>query len=104
MEREGYLTPRAGTVFQSGAETADEPVSEYRTVPTDGKTAEFLSGAYAQIGVTTGYDPAYRKLGFPNGDVPLETGVCSDVVVRTFRKAGTDLQAEINADMTTHFS
>ena len=58
-----------------------------------------LEGAIAQAGVTTGYDPAYVALEYPNGDVPEKTGVCSDVVVRAFRKAGVDLQKEIHEDM-----
>ena len=60
---------------------------------------QMLAGAIAQAGVTTGYDPAYVKLDYPGGDVPEKTGVCSDVVVRAFRKAGIDLQKEIHEDM-----
>ena len=60
---------------------------------------QMLEGAIAQAGVTTGYDPAYVALDYPNGDVPEKTGVCSDVVVRAFRKAGVDLQKEVHEDM-----
>ena len=60
---------------------------------------QMLEGAIAQAGVTTGYDPAYVALEYPNGDVPEKTGVCSDVVVRAFRKAGIDLQKEVHEDM-----
>ena len=41
---------------------------------------------------TTGYDPSYAKLDYPGGDVPIETGVCTDVIIRAFRKGGIDLQ------------
>lgn len=58
-----------------------------------------LDGAMDQIGRTTGYDASYQKLEYPNGDVPIETGVCSDVVVRAFRKAGIDLQKDVHEDM-----
>ena len=58
-----------------------------------------LEGAIAQAGVTTGYDPSYVALEYPGGDVPEKTGVCSDVVVRAFRKAGIDLQKEVHEDM-----
>ena len=44
--------------------------------------------ARSQIGVTTSYDPAYRVLGFPMGDVDARTGVCTDVVVRAYRRQG----------------
>jgi uncharacterized protein len=60
---------------------------------------QMLEGAIAQAGVTTSYDPSYVALDYPGGDVPEETGVCSDVVVRAFRKAGIDLQKEIHEDM-----
>jgi uncharacterized protein YijF (DUF1287 family) len=60
---------------------------------------QMLEGAIAQAGVTTGYDPSYVALDYPGGDVPEKTGVCSDVVVRAFRKAGIDLQKEIHEDM-----
>lgn len=60
---------------------------------------QMLEGAIAQAGVTTGYDPAYVALEYPGGDVPEKTGVCSDVVVRAFRKAGIDLQKEVHEDI-----
>ena len=61
---------------------------------------QMLDGAIAQAGVTTEYDPSYVALDYPGGDVPEKTGVCSDVVVRAFRKAGLDLQKAIHEDMT----
>src|SRR5260221_13475957 len=63
-----------------------------------------IDGAIEQIGKTTSYDPSYQKIEYPNGDVPMETGVCSDVVVRAFRKAGIDLQKEVHDDMKANFS
>lgn len=42
---------------------------------------DLVKAARAQIGVTTGYDPAYRKLAFPGGDVAPDRGVCTDVVI-----------------------
>ncbi|MCK7614839.1 DUF1287 domain-containing protein [Roseibium sediminicola] len=66
---------------------------------------KLISAAESQIGVTLIYDPAYTGLGFPNGDVPRERGVCTDVIVRAYRDAfGFDLQREVNADMKAHFS
>jgi uncharacterized protein YijF (DUF1287 family) len=59
--------------------------------------------AVRQVGVTTVYDPTYVRIGFPNGDVPPERGVCADVVVRAFRRVGIDLQAEVHADMVKNF-
>ena len=41
------------------------------------------------------YDPNYTKIDYPNGDVPSNRGVCTDVVIRTLRKIGIDLQVEV---------
>ncbi|MDX2043983.1 MAG: DUF1287 domain-containing protein [Acidobacteriota bacterium] len=62
------------------------------------------ASAIEQTTYTTSYDPAYVKLDYPNGDVPKETGVCSDVVVRAFRSAGIDLQKELHEDMARNFA
>ena len=57
-----------------------------------------------QIGKTTSYDPAYRRLKYPNGDIPIKQGVCTDVIIRTLRKGlKIDLQKEIHEDMTANF-
>src|SRR5260370_26749873 len=63
-----------------------------------------IDDAIDQVGKTTGYDPSYQKIEYPNGDVPIETGVCSDVIVRAFRQAGIDLQKDVHEDMKSNFS
>src|SRR3989440_11422287 len=63
-----------------------------------------INGVIDQVGKTTSYDPSYQKIDYPNGDVPIETGVCSDVIVRAFRKGGIDLQQEVHEDMNANFS
>lgn len=60
---------------------------------------KLVNDAKKQIGVTRYYDPAYVKLTFPMGDVPKDRGVCTDVVVRAYRKQGKDLQLLVNKDM-----
>ncbi|MFC3160193.1 hypothetical protein SAMN05443633_102485 [Chryseobacterium arachidis] len=50
------------------------------------------------------YDPAYFTLKYPNGDVPSDKGVCTDVVIRAYRKLGIDLQKEVHEDMAKNFS
>ncbi len=49
------------------------------------------------------YDPAYFSIPYPNGDVPAGKGVCTDVVIRAYRKLGIDLQKEVHEDMLAHF-
>jgi uncharacterized protein len=65
---------------------------------------KLLESAVEQTKITRGYDPAYVVIPYPNGDVPVETGVCTDVVIRGFRKAGVDLQKEVHEDMAVNFS
>jgi uncharacterized protein YijF (DUF1287 family) len=66
--------------------------------------SKVLRGAFEQVGVTTRYDAAYSSIPFPGGDVPIERGVCTDVIVRAYRKAGFDLQQLVNRDMSRSFA
>lgn len=50
------------------------------------------------------YDPSYFSISYPNGDVPKGKGVCTDVVIRAYRKLGIDLQKEVHEDMKKNFS
>ena len=50
------------------------------------------------------YDPGYFRIDYPNGDVPTDKGVCTDVVIRAYRKVGIDLQKEVHEDMQQNFS
>lgn len=50
------------------------------------------------------YDPQYFSIPYPNGDVPADKGVCTDVVIRAYRKVGIDLQKEVHEDMKANFS
>jgi uncharacterized protein len=49
------------------------------------------------------YDPSYFSIAYPNGDVPAHKGVCTDVVIRVYRKMGIDLQKEVHEDMQKNF-
>src|SRR5689334_21908077 len=50
------------------------------------------------------YDPTYFSIPYPNGDVPADKGVCTDVIIRAYRKLGIDLQKEVHKDMKKNFS
>ena len=71
---------------------------------TNPQIKKVVDAAIEQTQYTFEYDPAYARLDYPGGDVPRQTGVCADVVVRAFRSAGVDLQKEIHEDMSKHFS
>lgn len=49
------------------------------------------------------YDPSYFRIDYPNGDIPSDKGVCTDVVIRAYRKLGIDLQKEVHEDMRANF-
>lgn len=49
------------------------------------------------------YDPSYRRIPYPGGDVPDNIGVCTDVVIRSYRALGIDLQKDVHEEMIAHF-
>ncbi len=53
---------------------------------------------------TVRYDPAYVRIPYPGGDVPDDTGVCTDEVIRSYRAVGVDLQKEVHEDMAKNHS
>ena len=89
---------------QRAVEVPQRALAEAMQVKADATPLEKVNaGAIEQTTQTTGYDGSYVKLDYPNGDVPPSTGVCADVVVRAFRKAGIDLQKELHEDMKKNF-
>lgn len=49
------------------------------------------------------YDPSYFSIDYPNGDIPDNKGVCTDVIIRAYRKFSIDLQKEVHEDMEKNF-
>lgn len=83
-----------------GLEAAEQPSPTRATFPLN-----IVSAARSQIGKTTRYDPKYYALSYPKGDVPIEAGVCTDVVIRALRESlGLDLQKLVHEDMKSSFS
>ena len=50
------------------------------------------------------YVSAYIHLDYPGGDVPADTGVCSDEIIRAYRTVGVDLQKEVHEDMVENWA
>ncbi len=96
------LTTRQGTTGLAATLSTTAPRTTLAPNATAG--AQLVVAARKQVGVTTGYDPRYVGIGYPGGDVPIATGVCSDVVVRALRGLGIDLQVRIHQDMKANFS
>ncbi|MEK6796899.1 MAG: DUF1287 domain-containing protein [Spirochaetota bacterium] len=67
--------------------------------PVDDTRNMIAVNAMRQVGRTLTYDPEYVKLDYPMGDVPIEKGVCTDVIIRALRGINIDLQKEIHEDL-----
>jgi uncharacterized protein len=88
------------------------PKARRSPIPASARTApissplvkQLVAAAIEQATYTVRYDPSYVRIDYPGGDVPLERGVCSDVIVRAFRRNGVDLQKEVHEDMARNFS
>ena len=82
-----------GCSFAWGQVKRDPPLS-----------ARLVKAALERTAHEVVYDGAYRGIAYPGGDVPDHTGVCTDVVIRSYRKLGIDLQVLVHEDMKANFS
>lgn len=64
---------------------------------------ELARAALARTMHRVRYDGRYLKIAYPMGDVPADMGVCTDVVIRSYRELGIDLQEEVHKDIRKHF-
>ncbi|HKX26923.1 MAG TPA: DUF1287 domain-containing protein [Blastocatellia bacterium] len=84
---------------------SERQLTEARQVKPNATPLEkVVADSIEQTTKTFSYDPAYVKLDYPNGDVPIDRGVCADVVIRAFRKGGVDLQKEVHEDLKQNFA
>jgi len=60
---------------------------------------KFVAAAIERPHHSVRYDGAYVHIPYPNGDVPAETGVCTDEIIRAYRAVGVDLQKLVHEDM-----
>ena len=63
-----------------------------------------IASARSQVGKTIIYDGSYQRISYPGGDIPIDRGVCTDVIVRAYRSLGFDLQQLVHEDMRKHFN
>jgi uncharacterized protein YijF (DUF1287 family) len=74
-----------------------------RRAESDVYADRLVAAAVAQTGSKVIYDGSYRRMAYPGGDVPESIGVCTDVVIRAYRRVGVDLQVKVHEDMTRAF-
>jgi hypothetical protein len=69
----------------------------------DGFASRLVAAAVAQVRTPVTYDGRYRRIPCPGGDVPENIGVCTDVIIRAYRRVGIDLQVKVHEDMKRAF-
>jgi uncharacterized protein YijF (DUF1287 family) len=74
------------------------------SVPQDNFPARLAAAAFALTQQPVMYDATYFRIPYPNGDVPTGKGVCTDVIIRAYRKVGIDLQQLVHEDMKRNFN
>ena len=67
-------------------------------------THRLVGAALDRLNHTVRYDSAYVSISYPGGDVPADTGVCTDEIIRIYRVLGIDLQKEVHEDMVNNLS
>jgi len=99
-DRSGREAAPADAEISPTPSVTPQAESEHQTAPS-----AIVTAARSQVGMTTIYDPAYIQLAYPGGDVPVDRGVCTDVVIRALRDAfNMDLQKLVHEDMKAAFS
>ena len=94
--RIGVLLPTITLLFTSAA-------NAQRSADPGEFSRQLVAAAMERTRHRVRYDGSYRSIPYPNGDVPADVGVCTDVVVRSYRVLGIDLQTEVHEEMVAHF-
>jgi hypothetical protein len=80
------------------------PAAAFAWEPASAFHGELAAAAMEQTTERVIYDPSYRVIDYPGGDVPRNRGVCTDVIVRAYREFDIDLQVLVHEDMRDHFN
>lgn len=62
-----------------------------------------IKAAIERTNRSVSYDGRYFSIEYPGGDVPEDIGVCTDVIIRSYRALGVDLQELVHLDMKSSF-
>lgn len=95
-----FLTMAAGLAWLKAVPEKQRGPATFR----DSMVKQLVYAARQQTTKTVTYDGSYRVIPYPGGDVPDSLGVCTDVIIRAYRKVGYDLQKLIHEDMLRVFS
>jgi len=95
-----FAAALAGLVSAQQATAPLTPSSEARRREF---TQRLVAAAIERTHHVVRYDPAYVRIPYPGGDVPADTGVCTDEIIRSYRSVGVDLQKEVHEDIVRNF-
>lgn len=106
MHRNTVLTLLLVAILCCAASCSREPSVTRTARPgePDGFVKDLCAAALERTKHTVFYESAYRVIPYPGGDVAINKGVCTDVVIRSYRKLGIDLQKEVHEEMRSHFA
>lgn len=92
------IVSSVGSIQSSGSPQASSPVLRQQF------TQRLVAAAIERTRHSVRYTPGYVRIPYPNGDVPADTGVCTDEIIRSYRATGVDLQKEVHEDMLRNFA
>lgn len=98
----GEMTSRIATLLIAIVTSAGPAISQ--NAEEDTFVLKLVAAAIERSNHQVIYDGSYRSIEYPGGDVPDNIGVCTDVLIRSYRKVGIDLQREVHEDMKANFS
>jgi uncharacterized protein YijF (DUF1287 family) len=91
-----FACAAAGFNFAQTRPTGGDPRQDFRD--------KLVAAAIERTNHSVKYVSAYVHLDYPGGDVPADTGVCSDEIIRSYRAVGVDLQKEVHEDMVKNWA
>lgn len=105
-KKKGWLALRVAmiAVLLLGSRASIAQVRPTETAARKEFLKKLVAAAVERTHHAVRYDPAYVRIPYPGGDVPADTGVCTDEVIRLYRALGIDLQKEVHEDMEKNFS
>jgi uncharacterized protein len=100
------LLAAAGCTAEAPPPEPAAPVAAPEPAPPalGARTAQLVAAAIARTELPEVYDGSYVRIPYPNGDVPEDRGVCTDLIVRSYRALGIDLQQLVHEDMMRDFA
>jgi uncharacterized protein len=81
-----------------------QQISANETVAHQAVLQKLVLAAIERTRHSVRYVSSYVRIPYPGGDVPADTGVCTDEIIRIYRSVGIDLQKEVHEDMTQNFA